>query len=129
MFNEALHTGQLLSDDSLDHMINSGYLGGPIESPYENGPLNALGGSGAISNTGFNSNVRRLTGGNGVQFTAILSNYGNPEAQVGPVYSVTVARQIAAIINGLEYEPPTLSAASIVGRAVLSPAETSQVRR
>jgi CubicO group peptidase (beta-lactamase class C family) len=118
LFNEALHTGQLLTDDSVDRMISSGDLGGPIEFPYENGPLNALGGSGRI--IGFNSNVRRLTGGNGVQFIAILSNYNTPEgAQVGAVWSVTVARQIAAIINDLEYEIPTLSAASVVGRAVL----------
>jgi CubicO group peptidase (beta-lactamase class C family) len=120
LFDEALHTGQLLSDDSLDRMIRSGWLGGPIEFPYENGPLDALGGSGAISIGGFNSNVRRLTGGRGVQFIAILSNYNNPEGvQLGPVYSETVARQIAAIINGLEHESPTLSAASVVGRAVL----------
>jgi len=92
--------------------------GGPIEFPYENGPLNALGCSGRI--IGFNSNVRRLTGGNGVQFIAILSNYNTPEgAQLGAVWSETVARQIAAIINDLEYESPTLSAASVVGRAVL----------
>jgi len=80
--------------------------------------LNALGCSGRI--IGFNSNVRRLTGGNGVQFIAILSNYNTPEgAQLGAVWSETVARQIAAIINDLEYESPTLSAASVVGRAVL----------
>jgi hypothetical protein len=80
--------------------------------------LNALGASGAI--VSFNSNVRRLTGGNGVQFIAILSNYNNPEGvQIWPVYSETIARQIAAIINGLEYESPKLSAASVVGQAVL----------
>jgi hypothetical protein len=33
--------------------------------------------------------------------------------------SFTVARQIAAIINDLEYDPPTISAASAVGQAVL----------
>jgi hypothetical protein len=55
-----------------------------------------------------------------VQFIATLSNYNNPEGvQIWPVYSETIARQIAAIINGLEYEPPKLSAASVVGRAVL----------
>jgi CubicO group peptidase (beta-lactamase class C family) len=118
LFDEALHTGQLLADDSVDRMIRSGLLGGPIDFPYDGGPLRALGASGAI--VSFNSNVRRLTGGNGVQFIAILSNYNNPEGiQLGPVYSETVARQIAAIINGLEYEPPTVSAASVVGRAVL----------
>jgi hypothetical protein len=118
LFDQVLHTGQLLSDDSLDRMISSGLSGGPIEFPYENGPLQALGGSGSI--VSFNSNVRRLTGGNGVQFIAILSNYNNPEGiQLGPVYSETVARQIAAIINDLEYELPTISAASVVGRAVL----------
>jgi hypothetical protein len=118
LFDEALHTAQLLTDDSVDRMIRSGLLGGPIEFPYENGPLKALGSSGAI--VSFNSNVRRLTGGDGVQFIAILSNYNNPEGiQLGPVYSETVARQIAAIINGLEYEPATISAASVVGRAAL----------
>jgi CubicO group peptidase (beta-lactamase class C family) len=118
LFDQALHTGRLLSDDHLDRMIRSGWLGGPIDFPYENGPLDALGGSGAI--VSFNSNVRRLTGGNGVQFIAILSNYNNPEGvQIWPVYSETIARQIAAIINDLEYDPPTISAASVVGLAVL----------
>jgi hypothetical protein len=55
-----------------------------------------------------------------VQFIAILSNYNNPEGvQIWPVYSETIARQITAIINGLEYEPPTLSGASVLGRVVL----------
>jgi hypothetical protein len=118
LFYEALFAGKLLPDESLDRMMSSCYLGCPIEFPYEDGPLNALGLSGAIIS--FNSNVRRLTGGNGVQFIAILSNYNNPEGvQIWPVYSETIARQIAAIINDLEYEPPMLSAASVVGRAVL----------
>jgi CubicO group peptidase (beta-lactamase class C family) len=118
LFYEALYAGKLLQDDSMDRMMNSCYLGCPIDFPYENGPLTAVGLSGAIIS--FNSNIRRLTGGNGVQFIAILSNYNNPEGvQIWPVYSETIARQIAAIINGLEYEPPMLPAASVIGRAVL----------
>ena len=55
-----------------------------------------------------------------MQFIAILSNYNNPEGvQIWPVYSETIARQISAIINDLEYDPPTISAASVVGQAVL----------
>jgi len=91
LFYEALFAGKLLPDESLDRMMSSCYLGCPIEFPYEDGPLNALGLSGAIIS--FNSNVRRLTGGNGVQFIAILSNYNNPEGvQIWPVYSETIAR-------------------------------------
>ena len=94
------------------------HLGCPIDFPYEGGPLDAIGGSGAIFS--FNSNIRWLTGGNGVQFIVILSNYNNPEGvQIWPVYSETIARQIAAIINGLEYEPPMIPAASVIGQAVL----------
>jgi CubicO group peptidase (beta-lactamase class C family) len=73
LFYEALHTGKLLPDDSLDRMTSSCYLGCPIEFPYENGPLKALGLSGRI--IGFNSNVRRLTGGN----VAHIKHYLNPQ--------------------------------------------------
>jgi hypothetical protein len=54
-----------------------------------------------------------------VQSLAVLGNYRNGDAQVGVVWPNTVARQIAAIINDLEYDPPTISAASVIGRAVL----------
>ena len=117
LFNKAIYSGQLLSDDSLDLMMRAGYLGGSNDYPYENGPLNAVGGTGAIN--GFNNSVQRLTGGNGVQFIAVLSNYRNGDAQVGVIWPDTVARQISAIINDLEYDPPTISAASVVGLAVL----------
>jgi CubicO group peptidase (beta-lactamase class C family) len=117
LFNEALHAGQLLSDDSLDRMMRAGYAMAPNEYPYENGPLTAVGGTGAIN--GFNNSGQRLTGGNRVQFVAVLGNYRNGDAQVGVIWPDTVARQIAAIINDLEYDPPTISAASVVGLAVL----------
>jgi hypothetical protein len=38
---------------------------------------------------------------------------------VGVIWPDTVARQIVAIINDLEYDPPTMSAASVLGQAVL----------
>jgi hypothetical protein len=118
LFYEALYAGKLLEDASMDQLLESCILGCPIDFPYEGGPLDAVGLSGAIIS--FNSNIRWLTGGNGVQFIAILSNYNNPEGvQIWPVYSETIARQITAIINGLEYEPPTLSGASVLGRVVL----------
>jgi CubicO group peptidase (beta-lactamase class C family) len=117
LFNKAIYSGQLLSDDSLDLMMRAGYLGGSNDYPYENGPLIAVGGTGAIN--GFNNSVQRLMGGNGVQFVAVLSNYRNGDAQVGVIWPDTVARQIAAIINDLEYDPPTISAASVIGLAVL----------
>ena len=117
LFNKAKYSGELLSDDSLDRMMSAGYAMGSNEFPYENGPLTAAGGTGAIN--GFNNSVQWLTGGNGVQFIAVLGNYRNGDAQVGVVWPDTVARQIAAIINDLEYDPPTISAASVVGQAVL----------
>jgi CubicO group peptidase (beta-lactamase class C family) len=117
LFNKAIYSGQLLSDDSLDHMMRAGYSVASNDYPYQYGPLIAVGGTGAIN--GFNNSVQRLMGGNGVQFVAVLSNYRNGDAQVGVIWPDTVARQIAAIINDLEYDPPTISAASVVGQAVL----------
>jgi CubicO group peptidase (beta-lactamase class C family) len=117
LFNQAIYSGQLLSDDSLDRMMRAGYVVASKDYPYEYGPLTAVGGTGAIN--GFNNSVQRLTGGNGVQFVAVLSNYRNGDAQVGVIWPDTVARQIAAIINDLEYDPPTISAASVVGQAVM----------
>jgi len=107
--------------------MRAGYSGGSNDYPCENGPLIAVGGTGAIN--GFNNSVQRLTGGNGVQFIALLGDYRNGDAQVGLIWPDTVARQIAAIISGLEYDPPALSGASVVGRAVLESAEAWQVRR
>jgi hypothetical protein len=117
LFNKAISSGQLLSDDSLERMMRAGYAVSSNDYPYENGPLIAVGGTGAIN--GFNNSLQRLTGRNGVQFIAVLGNDRNGDAQVGVIWADTVARQIAAIINDLEYEPPTISAASVVGLAVL----------
>ena len=117
LFNKALYSGQVLPDDSLERMMKAGYAMTPNDYPDENGPLTAVGGTGAIN--GFNNSVQRLSGGNGVQFIAVLSNYRNGDAQVGVIWPDTVARQIAAIINDLEYDPPTISAASTIGQAVL----------
>jgi hypothetical protein len=105
LFYEALHSGKLLQEASMDQLKDACIIGCPIDFPCEGGPLDAIGGSGAIIS--FNSNIRWLTGGNGVQFIAILSNYNNPEGvQIWPVYSETITRQIAAIINDLDYNPP-----------------------
>jgi len=118
LFYEALYAGNFLEEASMDQLQDACVLGCPIDFPYQGGPLDAVGLSGAIFS--FNSNIRWLTGGHGVQFIALLSNYNNPEGvQIWPVYSETIARQIAAIINGLEYESPMLPAASVIGRAVL----------
>jgi hypothetical protein len=68
----------------------SAFSGVPSISPMRTGRWMPLAAGRII---GFNSHVRRLTGGTGVEFIAILSNYHTPEGvQLGAVWSEIVCQ-------------------------------------